>query len=113
MSHTLSPLQKLRAALLAGDISPRQLAEQSLARANQNASHNVYISLNQDWTLGEADCVQKEFAAREKPSLFGLPVSLKDCFDLGGFRTTAGTKFYAEKNSIASEDSAVAKRLRE
>src|SRR5258706_10685778 len=37
---------------------------------------------------------------------------MKDCFDLEGFRTTAGTRFYAEKNEIAREDSAVAKRLR-
>src|SRR5258708_4113302 len=36
----------------------------------------------------------------------------KDCFDLEGFRTTAGARFYADKNEIAREDSAVAKRLR-
>jgi aspartyl-tRNA(Asn)/glutamyl-tRNA(Gln) amidotransferase subunit A len=108
-----SPIQKLRAALLAGETSPRQLAERAFERANQNASRNVYISLSQNWTLREADRVRNEFVAREKPPLFGLPVSLKDCFDLETFRTTAGTSFYAEKNAIAREDSAVAKRLRE
>ena len=109
---TLSSVQKLRAALLAGETSPRQLAEQSLDRANQNAGRNVYLSQNKDWTFQEADRVEKEFAQREKPPLFGLPVSLKDCFDLEGFRTTAGTRFYADKNQIAREDSAVAKQLR-
>jgi aspartyl-tRNA(Asn)/glutamyl-tRNA(Gln) amidotransferase subunit A len=88
------------------------LAEQALANANQNAGRNVYLSRDEQWTLGEADRVQQEFAKSEKPPLFGLPVSLKDCFDLQGFRTTAGTRFYAEKNEIAREDSAVAKRLR-
>jgi aspartyl-tRNA(Asn)/glutamyl-tRNA(Gln) amidotransferase subunit A len=73
--------------------------------------------------LREADRVQKEFPRNEfsasafpfdeKPPLFGLPVSLKDCFDLEGFRTTAGTRYYAEKNEIAREDSAVAKKMRE
>jgi Asp-tRNA(Asn)/Glu-tRNA(Gln) amidotransferase A subunit family amidase len=109
---TLSPIQKLRTALLAGETSPRQLAEHAVERANQNASRNVYLSQNKDWTLREADRVEKEFAACEKPPLFGLPVSLKDCFDLEGFRTTAGAKFYAEEKEIAREDSAVAKQLR-
>src|SRR4030095_17082806 len=53
------------------------------------------------------------FSQREKPLLYGLPISLKDCFDLQGFKTTAGTKFYAERNQTAASDSAVAARLRE
>jgi Asp-tRNA(Asn)/Glu-tRNA(Gln) amidotransferase A subunit family amidase len=112
MSEDVSPLQELRAALLAAETSPRQLAEQAIVRANQNAGGNVYLSFDKDWTLREADRVEKEFAAREKPPLFGLPVSLKDCFDLQGFRTTAGTRFYAKKTEIAQQDSAVAKQLR-
>ena len=123
MANDISPLHKLRAEILSGSTSPRELAERALKNANQNAGRNVYISRDEDWTLREADRVQKEFSvgelsAREsssdqKPPLFGLPVSLKDCFDLEGFRTTAGTRYYAEKNEIAREDSAVAKRLRE
>ncbi len=112
MKNDQIPLRKMRAALLAGEITPRQAAEKSLARANQNAGHNVYLSLDAEWTSREADRVQQEFANHQKPPLFGLPVSLKDCFDLKGFRTTAGTCFYAHKNEIAWEDSTVAKRLR-
>ena len=122
MANDTSPLQSLRREILNGSTSPRELAERALKNANQNAGRNVYISRDENWTLREADRVQKEFPAGEscagkfscgeKPPLFGLPVSLKDCFDLEGFRTTAGTRYYAEKNEIAREDSAVAKRLR-
>jgi Asp-tRNA(Asn)/Glu-tRNA(Gln) amidotransferase A subunit family amidase len=115
MANEASPLQKLRMDLLRGTTSPRDLAERALANSNQNAGRNVYISQNKTWNQREADRIQKEFSAREfdeKPPLCGLPISLKDCFDLEGFRTTAGTRFYAEKNAIAREDSAVAKRLR-
>ena len=116
-SRSLSPLQKIRASLSAGKTSPRRLAEQALANANQNAGLNVYLSLDKTWTLGEADRALGKFvagavSAADKPPLYGLPVSLKDCFDLQGFRTTAGTRFYAEKNAIAQQDSAVAKQLR-
>jgi aspartyl-tRNA(Asn)/glutamyl-tRNA(Gln) amidotransferase subunit A len=102
-------------------MQPRELAEQVLANANQNAGCNVYLSLDKNWTLREADRVQKEFLHREsshdkssveKQPLFGLPISLKDCFDLENFRTTVGTRYYADKNEVAREDSAVAKRLR-
>jgi aspartyl-tRNA(Asn)/glutamyl-tRNA(Gln) amidotransferase subunit A len=129
MANDTRPLEELRAELLRGATSPRDLAERALAKSNQNAGRNVYISGDENWTLREADRVHKglftgesdraqkefprgEFLSDEKPPLFGLPVSLKDCFDLEGFSTTAGTRYYAEKNEIAREDSAVAKRLR-
>jgi Asp-tRNA(Asn)/Glu-tRNA(Gln) amidotransferase A subunit family amidase len=113
----LSPLEELRLEILRGATNPRALARRALAKANQNAGRNVYISRDENWTLREADRVRKEFSAgefpcSEKPPLYGLPISLKDCFDLEGFRTTAGTHFYAGKNEPVREDSAVAKRLR-
>src|ERR1700720_3369118 len=123
MANGISPLQSLRAEILNGSTTPRELAERALENANQNAGRNVYISRDENWTLREADRVQKEFPCNEssagafpfdqKLPLFGLPASLKDCFDLEGFRTTAGTRYYAEKNEIAREDSAVAKKMRE
>lgn len=112
MANAVTPLQKLRASLISGSKQPRDLSQEALAKANQNAGQNVHLALDKTWTLGEADRVHKEFAARAKPPLFGLPISLKDCFDLQGFRTTAGTRFYSEKNNPAAKDSAVAARLR-
>jgi aspartyl-tRNA(Asn)/glutamyl-tRNA(Gln) amidotransferase subunit A len=117
MATDASRLQKLRVELRRGAATPRDVAERALANSNQNAGHNVYISQNKTWTLREAARAQERFSAGEsspgeEPPLFGLPISLKDCFDLEGFRTTAGTRFYAEKNQIAREDSVVAKRLR-
>src|ERR1700747_429345 len=116
MGKEASPLEKLRAEILNGATSPGELAERALKNANQNAGRNVYISRDENWTPREADRIQNEFSkdefpSKERPPLFGFPISLKDCFDLAGFRTTAGTRYYAEKNEIAREDSAVAKRL--
>jgi Asp-tRNA(Asn)/Glu-tRNA(Gln) amidotransferase A subunit family amidase len=108
-------MEGLRAALASGDATPFELAERALARANQNAGRNVYLALDKNWTLAEAKRAQSgifNVSSGVKPPLLGLPVSLKDCFDLEGFLTTAGTRFYAERNTVAREDSAVAKRLR-
>jgi Asp-tRNA(Asn)/Glu-tRNA(Gln) amidotransferase A subunit family amidase len=113
MATADSPLQKLSARLNAAEISPSGVATNSLRLANSNASHNVYISLDPDRTLREAAALPQRFAAANpKPLLYGLPVSLKDCFDLAGFPTSCGSRFYAATNGIAREDSAVASRLR-
>jgi Asp-tRNA(Asn)/Glu-tRNA(Gln) amidotransferase A subunit family amidase len=108
-----SVVRTLRQKLLAGEASPREIAAQALRNSNRNAGRNVYLAQDREWTLGEADRAGKVFHSAHKPPLYGLPVSLKDAFDLRGFKTTAGTKFYAEKNLPAAADSAVAGRLRE
>jgi aspartyl-tRNA(Asn)/glutamyl-tRNA(Gln) amidotransferase subunit A len=107
-----SPLAELHGELASGETTPHELAAEALRNYNRNAGRNVYLAVDSEWTLREAARVQERFATSDKPLLFGLPVSLKDCFDLQGFKTTAGTAFYAEKNKVASEDSAVAVRLR-
>jgi aspartyl-tRNA(Asn)/glutamyl-tRNA(Gln) amidotransferase subunit A len=106
-------LTGLREKFLNGEITPKQVAAEALQKSNQNGGRNVYLAQDRDWTLREAERVERNFSQPEKPPLFGLPVSLKDCFDLEGFKTTAGTRFYSERNQPATADSAVAARLRE
>ncbi len=113
MSAASSSLQQLRAALRSGALTPRAAVEQALAHTNSNFGHNVYLALDAERALGDAEDLPKRFpSAAARPSLYGLPISLKDCFDLEGFLTTAGSRFYAERNRPAREDSAVAARLR-
>src|SRR5215469_13221020 len=112
MRITLGPLEQLRAALVSGDTTPRAAAEQALSRANSNRNRNVFLDLNAERVLGEADLLPARFRDTPKPLLYGLPIALKDCFDLAGFGTTCGSRFYAAKNAVAQEDSAVVARLR-
>jgi Asp-tRNA(Asn)/Glu-tRNA(Gln) amidotransferase A subunit family amidase len=107
-----SPLQQLSEMLSRGRISPREAAEQALARADSNAGHNVYIALDAEKVREQADELPQRFPRDTKPLLYGVPVSIKDCFDVAGFLTTLGSRFYAERNGVAREDSAVAARLR-
>src|ERR1700722_7641817 len=108
----LDSVQDLREQLAAGSVSPRSVAEQALARANRNASHNVYISLDSDRVLSDVAELANRFASNPRPLLYGLPISLKDCFDLQGFPTSCGSRYYAAQNGITAADSAVASRLR-
>jgi aspartyl-tRNA(Asn)/glutamyl-tRNA(Gln) amidotransferase subunit A len=106
------PVQELREQLARGDITPRAAAEAALSRANSNASHNVYLALDAERVREEADTLPRRFPPVAKPPLYGVPVSIKDCFDVAGFPTTLGSRFYAARNGVAGEDSAVASRLR-
>ena len=101
------------AQLAAGEITPHAMLTRALARANSNAGRNVFIALDTEKALREAEELPARFPGPEKPALYGLPVSLKDLFDLQGFPTSCGAKFYAERGGVASTDSAVAARLRE
>jgi Asp-tRNA(Asn)/Glu-tRNA(Gln) amidotransferase A subunit family amidase len=106
------PVGELRKAIRAGSVTPRDLAADALAHANSNLGKNVYLAIDPEKVLREAEALPSRFSGAALPPLYGLPVSLKDCFDLQGFRTSCGSRFYAERNGIAQQDSAVASRLR-
>lgn len=105
-----SPIAALLAAYRSGETGPVAETRAAFARANANAGRNTYITLHPDWTLTEAQ--RQTSRAGENLPLFGVPVALKDCFDLAGFPTTSGSRFYAAHNPVACADSWLAARLR-
>jgi len=118
MAAPLGNLRSLRSALANKKITPTRLAETALANANRNPGHNTYLWRDPAWTMTEAERAEAmpgsaggEFGDG-RATLWGLPVAVKDCFDLAGAPTTCGTRFYAEKNGVAARDSWVVERLR-
>ncbi len=113
MLRHVSPLAELQEKLRSGAESPSSVAREFMARANGNASRNTYLWLDEAAVVTQAAELERRFAgAAVRPPLYGVSVSLKDCFDLAGTVTTAGTRFYAERSGVAPRDSAVAERLR-
>ncbi len=118
MAAPLGNLRSLRSALANKLITPTKLAETALANANQNPGRNTYLWRDPEWTMAEAEraeavpACEGEAFGDGRATLWGLPVSVKDCFDLAGSPTTCGTKFYEEKNGIATRESWVVERLR-
>ncbi len=116
MPEAKMSITDLRNSLAASEtaVTILQLAKTALSRANQNASHNTYLWRDESWTLAEAE----HTAATPPPDsdsqpLRGIPVSVKDCFDLAGTPTTCGTIFYRDLNGIATQDSWLVERLRD
>jgi Asp-tRNA(Asn)/Glu-tRNA(Gln) amidotransferase A subunit family amidase len=111
-------IRDLRGALAAGVTRPSQLTEWALAHSNQNAGRNTYLWQDAGWTRAEAARAEAMRRGQGGPfgdgrhPLWGLPISVKDCFDLGGSPTTCGVRFYRDQNGMAERDSWLVERLR-
>lgn len=106
----LRSILDLREQYRARRTNPPEQVEAFLMRANSNAKKNVYLARDEAWTQREAG--QLKDGNFESRLLWGIPVSLKDCFDLEGFVTTCGSQFLASSRTPATADSAIAAILR-
>jgi aspartyl-tRNA(Asn)/glutamyl-tRNA(Gln) amidotransferase subunit A len=118
MSGPFGTIRSLRSALANGVTRPTRLADQALSNANQNSHHNTYLWRDPEWTRTEA--AHSESMPPEdggpfgdgRDILWGLPVSVKDCFDLAGAPTTCGVSLYRNLNGVAKHDSWLVHQLR-
>ena len=106
-----SPLQHLQQSLREATTTPHQIAANSLAHSNTNANHNVYLAQNPADLNAQAATLEALNPA-QRPPLYSIPISLKDCFDLRGYMTTCGSRFYADHTPPATQDSWVAVQLK-
>lgn len=111
-------IRALRQALANGAARPADLAAQALAHSSTNPSHNTYLWQDPEWTLQEAARMERIPPGDGGPfgdgrsAFWGLPVSVKDLFDLAGSPATCGVKFYRDLNGIAKIDSWLVEKLR-
>jgi len=105
---------KLAADLGAGRTTSRELTEQALARIADASGEGAraFIKVYADTARGEADFADRlRRAGIVRSAVDGLPVSVKDLFDVGGDVTRAGSKLLADAPPARSDAPAVA-RLR-
>jgi mandelamide amidase len=80
------------AAIRAGDLTARTLAEALLERCAAAASLNAFISLEPERIRAAAQRADQQRARRDRLGpLHGVPLVLKDNIDTADFPTTAGT----------------------
>jgi aspartyl-tRNA(Asn)/glutamyl-tRNA(Gln) amidotransferase subunit A len=112
MPANLSPLQSLRRELASSLTDTRTVAAEAARNANKNASHNTYLASYAGESLHRAEQLPQIFPnTKARPPLYGVPISIKDCFDVAGSITTCGSRFYAQHNPIAGKNSWIAQRL--
>ena len=103
-----------RKAFLSDPAQILATTHQALLHANGNQSRNTCLWRDEAFTLREAGHAVEMLASKQDAAypLCGLPISVKDCFDLAGSPTSCGTHFYRDLHGIAQQDSWLVKRLR-
>ena len=107
-------LASLAADLDCGAITARKLVEECLARIGDPAGEGqrAFIHVDGDAALGAADAMDRLRHANAAPSPYaGIPVSIKDLFDIKGQVTRAGSRAL-EDSAPAEADAPVVARLR-
>ena len=115
LSALLPSITAARAALSRRATSSRELVSTALARARDTAGEGarVFIRRYDAAALGEAEVWDARHAAGAPASaLGGLPVSIKDLFDVAGEVTTAGSRVLADAPA-ATVDAEVVSLLRD
>ncbi len=116
MTPPLLPYPTLLAAsqaIHAKHISPLELTAICLQRIEAiNPQINAFITLTAESALAEARTATEEIArGNYRGPLHGLPLAIKDLFDVRGVATTAGSPLL--KHNVAAEDAFVIRQLRE
>ncbi len=116
MTPSLLPFPTLLAAsqaIRAKQISPLELTQICLQRIEAfNPRLGAFITLTAESALAEARAATEEIAHGKPCShLHGIPLAIKDLFDVRGVATTAGSPLL--KDNIAAADAFVIKQLRE
>ena len=104
-------LDGLSRELRDGKTSSRKLVEQALAKISDPAGEGTraFIKIDAEGALAAADYQDRLRRQNRQPSPFaGIPISVKDLFDLAGEVTTAGSKVLKDAAPAVSDAPAIA-----
>jgi aspartyl-tRNA(Asn)/glutamyl-tRNA(Gln) amidotransferase subunit A len=107
-------IETFRAAIDKGATTSRALVESCLERAAAASGEGArtFVHLFADAARAEADAIDRRRRAGIWTGLLGgIPVSVKDLFDIRGLPTTAGSTVLAD-GPAAAQDAVVVERLR-
>lgn len=110
----LEPIETTMASLAAGQTTSRELVEKCLAAAADPSGEGArtFTRIYDASARYAADAIDKQRRTVVHPgSLLGLPISVKDLFDVAGETTPAGSKVLKDAPP-AQKDAAVIMRLR-
>jgi Asp-tRNA(Asn)/Glu-tRNA(Gln) amidotransferase A subunit family amidase len=101
-------LTRMATGTRSGDISPIELVDAHLAQIGRlNPKLNAFVSVFAD---GARDAARAAADSRKRGRLHGVPVTIKDSFDVKGQPTLCGSRF--RLGHRAAEDSTPVARLR-
>lgn len=105
---------QIAAAIRAGELTSAEAVEASIARIEEvNPRLNAVVTPTFESAREAAAAADRQIAAQGTdglPPLFGVPVTIKDCYPVDGVRFTAGSWFH--RDEVADGDAVAVERLR-
>lgn len=94
------------------EISSRELTEMLLERIETvNPALNAVVELQREAALQKADAADEAISRGERRPLLGVPITVKESFNVAGLHTTWGNPAF--KDYVAEGDATVVRRLQE
>jgi AtzE family amidohydrolase len=114
MSLAELPAHEIAARVRAREIEAEAVTEAALERIRtENSKTNCFTTILPDRALADARALDARIRAGANPGpLAGVPIGVKDLYDVQGVVTLAGSKILAERGP-ASADAVLVRRLRE
>src|SRR5579884_3932612 len=108
-----STLHAAAEAVRQGQVTPIDLVEQCLERIDRCEERvRAWVFVDKEYARAEAKRLTDELRqGQRRGPLHGIPVAVKDIFDVFDWPTAAGSRLWA--HSVARQDSAAVRRLRE
>lgn len=103
---------EIRSAILEKEISAEEVMVSTLARMSKlQPSLNAFVTETPESALESARAADAALASGEPPGpLHGVPISVKDLINVGGVRTTFGSRLMAD--NVAEADAPAVERVR-
>lgn len=111
MSLATLSIAGLKTALAKGELSAREIAQQTLqAIEQQNPLINAWTDITQHRMLQEADRIDRlRKDGLPLPELAAIPYAVKNLFDVAGHTTLAGARLFSERPTARQDSWAVHK----
>jgi Asp-tRNA(Asn)/Glu-tRNA(Gln) amidotransferase A subunit family amidase len=105
------PIAKLKAAYQNRSLSPVEVLQEAKRRADAfNDEMNIYVTRMDDLADQQAQDAENAWAKGTAGPLCGVPVSIKDAFEVEGYLTTFGSLKF--RDHISRHDTGVTRRIR-
>src|SRR5215218_5123873 len=101
---------QIAARIRAGEVTSREVTERMLARIAADTTVNAVVETRAEFALqAAADADAAVDAGLELGPLHGVPMTVKECFNVAGLHTTWGNPVFADY--VADWDATVVERL--
>ena len=98
---SFASISELSPLIESQEVKPTELLESCIEQIDaQDSTINVFVTTTFDLAREQASILEKEaHEGKIRSPLHGIPIAIKDLFDLDGFRMTAGSQILAENIS--------------